>query len=267
MDNNMEIQFLDVEKILPNPNQPRKNFSNETLEELAESIRSYGLISPIQVRQLGDNLYELVAGERRLRASKLAHMETIPAIIVKISDEDSAVISIMENIQRENLSYFEEARSYIQLINYYNMTQEQIAQALGKSQSFVANKIRLLRLPDSVTNRLADEKLSERHARALLRLPDEELQHEVIDKIVKRDLTVKKTEDLINKIRDEVLTNNYDEAITPDKKARVKSFINAQIYINTIKNAFKMVKDSKKEAQYSENIKDDYIEIKIKIPK
>lgn len=264
---NTEIREIDVEKILPNPNQPRKHFKASALEELASSIRSYGLISPIQVRQLGEDLFELVAGERRLRACKLAKIAKIPAIIVKISDADSAVISIMENIQRENLSFFEEARSYAQLIEYYHMTQEQIAKALGKSQSFVANKIRLLKLPPEVANLISEKNLSERHARALLRIPDEELQKEVIDKISKRDLTVKKTEELVENIRNNVLTNNYDEKITPEKKARVKSFINAQIYVNTIKSAFKMVKDSRKDADYKEIDKENFIEIRIKIPK
>lgn len=262
-----QITSISIEKILPNPNQPRKHFDSIALEELSESIKAYGLISPIQVRQLSDDLYELVAGERRLRASKLAGLSEIPAIIVEISDADSAVISIMENIQRENLTYFEEARSYAQLMKYYEMTQDQIAKVLGKSQSFVANKIRLLKLSPEIANKVTDKNLSERHARALLRIPDDDLQNEVIEKIAKRDLTVKKTEELVEKIRKDVLTNNYEEKLTPEKKARVKSFINAQIYVNTIKSAFKMVKDSKKTAEYKEIDKPEYIEIKIRIPK
>lgn len=262
-----QIYQIPVNQILPNPNQPRKHFDPAALNELADSIKSYGLISPIQVRKINDNLYELVAGERRLRASKLAGLEKIPAVLVSITDEDSAVIAIMENIQRENLSYFEEARSYAQLMEYYGMTQDQIAKVLGKSQSFIANKIRLLKLDPDVAAKVVEENLSERHARALLRLPDRDLQMDVIDKISGKDYTVKKTEELIEKIRNEVLTNNYDEKITPEKKARVKSFINAQIYINTIKSAFKMVKNSKQNATYSEKEKDDCIEIKITIPK
>ncbi len=262
-----KIYNIPTDQILPNPNQPPKHFDQGALDELAESIRSYGLISPIQVRQLSDDLYELVAGERRLRACKIAGLETVPAVLISITDEDSAVIAIMENIQRENLSYFEEARSYAQLIEYYGMTQEKIARALGKSQSFIANKIRLLKLDPLVVDKLVHSNLSERHARALLRLPDPELQLEVVDKISGRDYTVKKTEELVEKIRKDVLTNNYEEKITPEKKARVKSFINAQIYVNTIKSAFKMVKESRASASYQETDKGDKIEIKITIPK
>ena len=186
---------------------------------------------------------------------------------VTISDKDSAVIAIIENVQREDLSFFEEAESYRQLIKYYDMTQEQVAALIGKSQSFVANKIRLLKLDDQVIQAVKTNQLSERHARALLKIPDEAIQREVIEQIHKQDLNVKKTEALVEKVREEVMINNYDEKITPGKKARVKSFINAQIYINTIKSAFKVVKENKRSAKYKETEKDDRIVITITIPK
>lgn len=256
-----------MEQIIPNPNQPRKTFKDESLTELAESIRTFGVIQPIQVRKVDNELYELVSGERRLRASKLAGIQEIPAMEVTISDKDSAVIAIIENVQREDLSFFEEAESYRQLIKYYDMTQEQVAALIGKSQSFVANKIRLLKLDDRVIQAVKTNQLSERHARALLKIPDEAIQREVIEQIHKQDLNVKKTEALVEKVREEVMTNNYDEKITPGKKARVKSFINAQIYINTIKSAFKVVKENKRSAKYKETEKDDRIVITITIPK
>ncbi len=261
------IQEIATNQILPNPNQPRKHFDRKALEDLADSIKNYGLISPIQVRKLKNDKYELVSGERRLRACQIAQLDKIPSIIVEVTDNDSAILAIMENIQREDLSYFEEARSFQQLIKFYNMTQEEIANSLGKSQSFIANKIRLLKLPDSIMELLEENNLSERHARALLRLPDEELQKEVIEEINKKDLTVRRTEELIERIRNTKLTNNYEETITKDKKARVKSFINAQIYINTIKRAFKEVKESRNDVEYKEVDKDDCVEIKIRIPK
>lgn len=261
------IKEIPVDQIIPNPNQPRKIFKDEKLNELANSIKTFGVIQPIQVRQIDQDLYELVSGERRLRASKMAGKTMIPAMEMKMSDQDSAVLAIVENIQREDLNFFEEAESYRQLMKYYNMTQEQVASLLGKSQSFIANKIRLLKLDDKIILQVKEHQLSERHARALLRIPDQEIQQEVIDQIVKKDLNVKKTEHLVEKIRDEVLTNNYDEKITPEKKARVKSFINAQIYINTIKSAFKMVKENKKDAKYKETEKKNSIEITITIPK
>lgn len=261
------VEQIPVDKILPNPNQPRKHFEDSAITELAESIKSFGVIQPIQVRKISEEFYELVSGERRLRASKVAGEETIPAIIVEMSDQDSALIAIMENVQREDLTYFEEAESYRQLMEYYNLTQDRIAELLGKSQSFVANKIRLLKLDPSIIETLTENNLTERHARALLRIPDTELQEEVLKQVVKKDMTVKKTEELVEKIRKDVLTNNYDEKLTPEKKARVKSFINAQIYINTIKTAFKAVKESRSTAEYKEIEREDYVEIKIIIPK
>ncbi|MDO4287639.1 MAG: ParB/RepB/Spo0J family partition protein [Eubacterium sp.] len=263
----LNFEYIPVDKILPNPNQPRKHFEKAAIDELAESIKAYGVIQPIQVRRLSDEFYELVSGERRLRASKEAGLETIPAIMVTMSDKDSAVVAIVENVQREDLTFFEEAESYRQLMEYYDLTQDKIAELLGKSQSFVANKIRLLKLPKDIIDRIVEAGLSERHARALLRIPDIELQTEVLNQIIKKDMTVKKTEELVEKIRKDVLTNNYEEKLTPEKKARVKSFINAQIYINTIKSAFKAVKESRNTAQYKEIEKDDCVEIKIIIPK
>ena len=248
------VEQIPVDKILPNPNQPRKHFEDSAITELAESIKSFGIIQPIQVRKISEEFYELVSGERRLRASKVAGKETIPAIIVEMSDQDSALIAIMENVQREDLTYFEEAESYRQLMEYYNLTQDRIAELLGKSQSFVANKIRLLKLDPSIIETLTENNLTE-------------LQEEVLKQVVKKDMTVKKTEELVEKIRKDVLTNNYDEKLTPEKKARVKSFINAQIYINTIKTAFKAVKESRNTAEYKEIEREDYVEIKIIIPK
>lgn len=266
---NQDHQILEIpiDQIIPNPNQPRQVFDTEPLKELANSIQTYGVIQPIQVRKLDANLYELVSGERRLRASKIAKLKTVPAIVVSINDQDSAVLAIIENVQREDLNYFEEAESYQQLIKYYHMTQAQVAKLIGKSQSFVANKLRLIKMDDEVIQTIKDAGLSERHARALLKVPDKDIQIEVIHQIKKKDLNVKKTENLVEKIRNEVLVNNYDEKITPGKKARVKSFINAQIYLNTIKSAFKEIQRTKQDAQYREKEKEDKIVVTITIPK
>jgi ParB family chromosome partitioning protein len=266
-DQKHQILDIPIDQIIPNPNQPRQVFESGALKELAESIQTYGVIQPIQVRRLDANLYELVSGERRLRASKLAKQKTIPAIVVSINDQDSAVLAIIENVQREDLNYFEEAESYQQLIKYYHMTQGQVAKLIGKSQSFVANKLRLIKMDNEVIQTIKDAGLSERHARALLKVPDKDIQIEVIHQIKKKDLNVKKTEKLVEKIRNEVLVNNYDEKITPGKKARVKSFINAQIYLNTIKSAFKEIQRTKQDAQYREKEKEDKIVVTITIPK
>lgn len=262
-----QIHDIKIEQIYPNPNQPRKTFSEESLKELADSIKQFGVIQPIVVRKMDSELYELVSGERRMRASILAGKDTIPAVLTKMTDQDSAIIAIIENIQREDLSYFDEAESYRVLMDQYHLTQNEVAEMLGKSQAFVANKTRLLKLDPDIIAAAKENKLSERHARVLLRVPDKDLQMEIIKKIEKQGLTVKKTEELVEKVRNEVMTNNYDEPITKEKKARVKSFINAQIYINTIKSAFATIQNLKKDAQYKEFDLGDEVEIRITIPK
>lgn len=262
-----QIYEIRLDQIIPNPNQPRKHFDENSLEELAESIKQFGVIQPIVVRKIDTELFELISGERRMRASIMAGKTTIPAVLTKISEQDSAVIAIIENIQRDDLSFFEEAESFQKLMGLYGLTQEEVAEILGKSQSYVANKTRLLKLDPEVITAISENGLTERHARALLRVPDKEIQLEVIDKVAKKGYTVKKTEELVERIRSEVMTNNYDEQITPEKKARVKSFISAQIYVNTIKSAYKTVQALKKNAEYKEMDQDEYVEIRIKIPK
>ena len=153
-EDNQVLEMIPIMMIKPNPYQPRKNFSQKSLEELAESIKEVGLIQPITVRRAGVNGYELVAGERRLRASKMAGLETIPAIIITSSEKDSAVMAMIENLQREDLHYLEEAKGYLALIRDYGLTQEELAKRIGKSQSTIANKIRLLRLSDEIKNAL-----------------------------------------------------------------------------------------------------------------
>ena len=159
------ICYIDIDSIRPNPYQPRKQFSKGALEELCESIQQYGVIQPVNVRKISSNKYELVAGERRLRAAVMAGLKEIPAIVININDNDSAVLALIENLQREDLNYLEEAEGYSSLINEHGLTQEDLARKIGKSQSTVANKIRLLRLPPLVKKILSDNNLTERHAR------------------------------------------------------------------------------------------------------
>src|SRR5690554_7002883 len=184
----LKVENIPVNLVRPNPYQPRKTFSLQALDELARSIKEYGVIQPITVRQLSDKGYELVAGERRLRACKLNKMEFIPAIIIDSLGQDSAMIALIENLQREDLHYIEEAKGYASLINDHNMTQEQLATKLGKSQSTIANKLRILRLPDRVKDMVIKENLTERHARALLKLADEDLQTKVAARIIEKKL-------------------------------------------------------------------------------
>jgi len=258
-----EIKYIPIESIKPNTYQPRKDFNKKSLEELSQSIKSFGLIQPISVRKLQNDSYELVAGERRLRASELANLKEIPAIIVDYKDQDSAMIALIENLQREDLNFIEEAEGYQNLINDHGFTQQQLAEKIGKSQSTIANKLRILKLPDDIKKDLLEHNLTERHGRALLKLPDYELQRKVIDRVIKDELNVGKTEKLVNDILDTLIK----EEENVKKKNNIKGLISMKIYINTIKNAFKAIKQSGVNAKYKEEDKGDYLEVTIQIPK
>ncbi len=258
-----KIENIPVQMIKPNPYQPRKSFSRQSLEELAESIKEYGLIQPITVRKTGANGYELIAGERRLRATKLANLDYIPAIIVSADERDSAVLAMIENLQRENLHYIEEAEGYASLIEDHGFTQEELARKLGKNQSTIANKLRILKLPKEVKELLIKHKLTERHARALLRLPDKEMQLKVIDKVVEKGLNVKETEDLISNIIEKI----QDENMKKSKKKMIRSYKDFRLFVNTIKNAVAMLKDYGVTPALKEIDRDDCIEIIVTIPK
>ena len=194
-----EVARIPIEAIRPNPYQPRRVFAQEALEELCASIKQYGLLQPISVRKAGNDAYELIAGERRLRACRMAGMTAIDAIVFSAYEQDSAVIAMMENLQRENLHYMEEAEGYQNLIRDHGLSQDQLARRLGKNQSTIANKMRILKLPLTVKRMLLQYNLTERHARALLRLHDEEMQIKIVNVIVQQNLNVKATEDLVER--------------------------------------------------------------------
>ncbi len=257
-----EVKYIPVERIKPNPYQPRKIFSKRSLEELSQSIQAYGIIQPISVRQIGEGSYELVAGERRLRAAKLANLEEVPTIVINMRDQDSAVLAIIENLQREDLNFFEEAEGYNNLINDHGFTQHELAEKIGKNQSTVANKLRVLRLPDDIKKLLVENNLTERHARALLKLPDKELQLAILERVINNDLTVKKTEKLIKDMLEDMTSE--DE---PKSKQSIKSMINFRIYLNTIKNAYNAIKESGIDAKYEQKDMGDFIQVSVKIPK
>lgn len=258
-----KVMEIPIDSIVPNPYQPRRVFSQSALEELSESIKVYGILQPITVRNKGNEEYELVAGERRLRASKLAGRATIPAIINNMSDESSAVLALLENLQREDLNFIEEAMGYENLIKEHSFTQQQLAGKLGKNQSTIANKLRILRLPTDIKIKLVEHGLTERHARALLKLPEESLIRDVLDKVIKSDLNVKKTEKLIADILEE-LKNPKD---SDDKKQNVKGIMGMRIYLNTIKQAYEAITNTGLEAKYKEVDKGDHIEVVVRIPK
>lgn len=260
---NLVILNIPVDRIAPNPYQPRKEFSKNALEELSASIKQYGVLQPINVRNIGDNFYELISGERRLRASKLAGVKEIPAIVVEVVEQDSAVIALIENLQREDLNFMEEAEGYFNLINDHGMTQEELAQKVGKKQSTIANKLRLLKLPAAVKEALLNNGLTERHARALLKLPDETMQIKALRTILSRQLNVKKTEELIEKMLDEIAASSSEQKV----EKKIKGKINYNIYVNTIKNTYKEILKTGYKLQYDQVDKGEYIEITLKVPK
>jgi ParB family chromosome partitioning protein len=253
----MELNCVDIS---PNPFQPRQNFSPENLDELAQSIKTYGLLQPILVRR-HQGAYQLVAGERRLRACKLLGWQKIPAVIREVNDSAMAAMALIENLQRENLSYFEEAEGYQRLLDEFGLTQEVLAQRIGKSQSTIANKMRLLKLATSIQQKLLEAGLSERHARALLRLPDNESREKVLEKIIKLNLNVRQAEDLI----DELLDDNRGEK----KKTGAHKFVirDYRIVLNTIRQAVATMEQIGLKPQVSHNEQDEYFEVIIRLPK
>lgn len=267
---NLEIESIPISSIRPNPYQPRKQFDETALEELGQSIKTYGILQPINVRKLNGKTYELIAGERRLRASKKAGLIEIPAIVVEYKEKDSAIIALMENLQREDLNYIEEANGYNNLIIDHGFTQKEIAKSIGKSQSTIANKLRILKLTRDIQRDLLDNKLSERHGRALLKLPDYELKKETLRQVIKNGLNVSQTEDLIESILEDLTEENEEpEKTVEEKKSRqnIKGIINTKIYLNTIKKAFNAIKDTGIKAEYKEVDKEDYVEVVVRIPK
>lgn len=255
-----EIIEISTDLIIPNENQPRKYFNEETIDELSESIKVYGIIQPLSVRALNDGKYELVAGERRLRAAKKAGLIMVPAIVVDIDTKDSAAIALLENIQREDLNFMEEAEAYQNLISEYNYTQEQLASIIGKKQSTIANKMRILKLDSSLRELLLENYLTERHARALLKLPNVELQKKILNVVIKKKLNVKDTELLINK---EILKLNSKD-LASDGKKRIKGIFSSKVYVNTVKQVFDKFGIN---ASYKTKELEDKIQVTITIPK
>ena len=256
------VQNIPIDKIRPNPYQPRKYFDMTSLLELSESIREYGVLQPVTVRFINNCSYELVSGERRLRASKIAGLETIPCILISVTDNESAVMALIENIQRQNLNFFEEAEGYQNLINDYNLTQEELSVKLNKSQSAIANKIRLLRLNSDIRKIILDNNLTERHARALLKIPDYEIQKRIVKIIVEKGFNVKKTEEFIN-VELEKLRNNKKSLLHKQKEKR--KITDIRLFKNTIKQTLDIIKESGIEAGFEDFYNDNFYEINIKI--
>ncbi len=249
-----------VDEIMPNPYQPRRYFDIAALDELTASIKQVGVITPVTVRRVSYG-YELVCGERRLRAARAAGLETIPAIVTELSDRESAVFAITENLQRKDLTFFEEAESMKNLIEYHNVTQEQVAESLGKSQAAVANKLRLLKLPESVRAAVTEGGLCERHARALLRLPREDMQLEVARRAADGQLNVAATEKLVEKLLEEEPKRNMmvRETSSFEKSKR--------LFKNTLTKTVEMLRRGGLSPDITENDGENFVEYIIKLEK
>ncbi|MCL2204483.1 MAG: nucleoid occlusion protein [Defluviitaleaceae bacterium] len=251
-----EVLHLTLDEIKPNPYQPRRFFDLARLEELAASIRAYGVLQPISVRKLEEG-YELVAGERRLRACRLAGHAIIPAIAVDMGEMDSAVLAMIENLQRQDLHFFEEAEGFANLMGDYGFTQEALAVRVGKTQSTVANKVRILKLSEAVRTLIMENELTERHARALLKLKDEAAQLEVLRRVAKQGLNVRKTEDLIELMLE-------DDGKPPGRNTVFVPFIrDIRILTNSIKESLEMVRHSGIDSKFDMEPTDTGYEIRI----
>jgi ParB family transcriptional regulator, chromosome partitioning protein len=256
---NEVIRQIPVSDIVPNQYQPRTFFDDEKIKELALTIRTHGIIQPIVVREIQPNFYEIIAGERRFRAVSSLGWDTIPAIVKTFNDTETASVALIENLQREELSPFEEAVAYQKLIDLHNLTQEALAQRLGKGQSTVANKLRLLKLPEEIQQSLLDKSITERHARALIPLKLPQLQISLLQEIVEKQLNVKQTEDRV-------------VALLTEKKPKARPKIKAiskdiRIAMNTIRESLEMVTKTGMDIDSQEEEHDDYYQITIKIPK
>ena len=253
------VQYISTTRIRPNPQQPRRSFPEDALAELAESIRRYGILQPLTVRRT-DEGYELIAGERRLRAAKLAGLREVPCLLARSSEEESALLALIENLQRRDLHYLEEAAAIARLIATYGLSQEQAAERLGKSQSAIANKLRLLRLSPDCVRLLREHDLSERHARALLRLTDEEDRLKALQVIAARGYNVAQSEAYI----EELLKLKQK---TPPPRLPTYIVKDVRIFLNTIRHSLGLMQRAGVEADMQREDTDDGILLTIRIPK
>ena len=273
-----QVQEIELDKIMPNRYQPRHTFSDESIEELAATLKEQGLLQPIILRKPADGPegeYEIIAGERRFRAAQSLKWAKVPAIVENMDDEKAASLALVENLQRENLNPIDEAQAYVQLMKVNNLTQTELAEQMGKTQSYIANKIRLLKLTPKVQGFLIDKKISQRHGRALLALNEED-QDTAVSEIIKNG--VKETEEMVKDLdgyleaqkqakEEELEENKPEKEKKPKKKVQVRTANDFKVQINTIKKAIKMAKDSGMTVKYKEDKKGDSYKITIELLK
>ncbi len=260
--NETKLVSIPIDRIRPNPYQPRKSFSDDGIQELTNSFKAYGQLQPINVRMTSVGEYEIVAGERRLRAAKCAGWTHIDAIIISAYEQDSAIIALIENLQRENLHFLEEAEGFNNLLIDHGLTQDELAKRLGKNQSTIANKLRLLKLPKAIKDSVIDGRLTERHARALLRLTDENMQMRAIEIIKEKKLSVKDTEGLM-----EHMINKAEKQDPAQKQNVIRLFRDCRLFINSIKEIINQMRSSGLPVEYDMVEQDGAYMISITIPR
>lgn len=252
------VQYIPLGRIRPNPQQPRQGFDEVGLAELAASIRSCGILQPLTVRRAGDG-YELVAGERRLRAARIAGLREVPCLVAQVGEEDSALLALMENLQRRDLDCWEEA-AIARLISRYGLSQEEAARRLGRAQPTVANKLRLLRLPEDVRNLLRENGLTERHARALLRLQDPEVQRRAAGDMVRRQMNVAQAEAHVEKLLQEDRT-------TPPRGRSTYIIKDVRLFLNSVDRGLHLMRQAGVDAGWDRRDTEQEILLTIRIPK
>lgn len=256
------ICTLSVDEIVPNPTQPRKRFSQESLRELADSIELHGVLNPLTVRRAGGH-YELVAGERRLRAARLAGLSEVPCMILDVSCEESTLLALVENIQRRDLDFIEEAEGIFQLIKLYGMSQEEAARRLGKSQPAIANKLRLLKLPPEVLDILREEELTERHGRALLRLEDPSSQINAARFIARQQMNVAAAEAYIESL----LLSPARPAESEGRRKTLFVLKDVRVFLNSLTRSLDLMKQGGIDAGMEKHETDSELVLTISIPK
>lgn len=230
------VVYISPYNIEPNPYQPRKSFDYDSLYSLSESIKNNGVLQPLIIRDTGNGSYELISGERRLRASKIAGLTLVPCLIKNVEIKDSALFAILENLQRQNLNFFEEAESLCRLISDFGFTQSQIGKKLGKSQSSLSNKMRLLKIPSVLRKRIVDNSLTERHARALIKIDDIDTMDKTLDYIINNNLNVSQTEKFIDSV-----LNSYTHV---SNKPKLRMLTDVRLFINSITQAVNTMTDA-----------------------
>lgn len=256
------LRRVRVSDIVRNPNQPRKYFDPEAIAQLAESIRQYGVLNPLTVRRAPGGGYELVAGERRLRAARVAGLNDVPCLVIAADNEDSSAIALVENLQRRDLDFFEEAEGFKRLIDQYGLTQEEAARKVGKTQSAVANKLRLLRLSTQNMELIRSANLTERHARCLLRLDDENDRINATKYIIEHDLNVSRSEQYIDALLKE---KDAPPAVGGERKV-VRLIKDVRFFLNTLNRAVGVMVDAGIGATVDQTEDDDCLTLTISIP-